>query len=120
RDTPHRMHGDGPADHFLPPPPGPVDPGDIEGDLLLERDGRNLGGDAADGGGLDPDLPRDALRRLFLVQIALRHQLDGWHRLIGRMLPPFVAISGTPVESRANKPSFAAPALRITSHAALV
>ena len=46
----------GPADHLLVPAAEPVGPGDVERDLLLEGRMRQLGGDAADGGGGDARL----------------------------------------------------------------
>ncbi len=48
RDAAHRMHRDRPPAHRLVAPAGPVGPRHGNLDRLLERDVRELGGDAAD------------------------------------------------------------------------
>ena len=64
RDAAHGVHADGAADHLVVAAAEPVGPGDVEGDLLLEGGVRQLGGDAADGGGGDARLLLGALGRI--------------------------------------------------------
>ena len=73
RNTAHGMHGDRTPDHFLLSPSGPVRPGNVEGDFLLEGGLGDLGGDAADSPGIDTDPCRHGIRGVFLGKISLRH-----------------------------------------------
>ena len=141
RDAAHGVHADGAADHLVVAAPGPVGPGDVERDLLLEGRMRQLGGDAADGGGGDARLLLGALRRV-------GHRRGSARRAAGTRAPPrgrrrggsvpdsdgarspaspltslpevLSCTSGAPAASRANRPSSAAPGARITSQGALV
>ena len=81
RDAAHGVHADGAADHLVVAAADPVGPGDVERDLFLEGGMRQLGGDAADGGGGDAGLLGDILRRVVGAEKALGQQLEHRHRL---------------------------------------
>jgi hypothetical protein len=80
-DASHGVHADRPPDHPLVTLPLPVGPGDIKGDLLLERRMGQLGGDSADGGCGQARLPLRTLGRVLIRQEALREQLEHGNRL---------------------------------------
>ena len=142
RDAAHGVHADRPADHLLVAAAGPVGPGDVERDLLLEGGVRQLGGDAADGGGGDAGLLGDRAR-------ARTRGRGSARPAAGTPAPPRARRPGgtcptapasrsaasaarparrsscrgraaCPSSSRANRPSSAAPGSWITSQGALV
>ena len=76
RDAAHGVHADGPADHLVVAPAGPIRPGDVERDLLFEGGVRQLGGDAAHRGGGDAGLLLGALGGVGVGQEALGEQLE--------------------------------------------
>ena len=80
-DAAHGMHADRAADHLLVAATEPVGPGDVEGDLFLEGGMRQLGGDAADGGGGDAGLLGDPLGRIVGAEESLGQQLEHRNRL---------------------------------------
>ena len=52
-DAAHRMHRHRPADHPVVLAAGPIDPGNVQAVVVVERRGGKLGGDAANGGWRD-------------------------------------------------------------------
>ena len=80
-DAAHGVHADGAADHLVVAAAEPVGPGNVEGDLLLEGGMRQLGGDAADGGGGDAGRLRDLLGRVLGAEEPLGQQLEHRHRV---------------------------------------
>ena len=73
----HRVHRDRPADHLVVLAPGPVRPGHVQLDFLLEGGVRQFGGDAADGVGRHAGLVLDHVGRVLRLQVTLGHQFEG-------------------------------------------
>ena len=80
-DAAHRVHGDRAADDLVVIAAGPIDPADRDLDRVVERGLRQLRRDAPDGRGRNAALLRHLLRRVALVEIARRHQLEHRTRL---------------------------------------
>ncbi len=76
-DSAHRMNADRATDHLVVATARPVRPGLVDDDGLLERDMRELGGNALDRFGREPGLRGDNIGRIFRVKITLRDQSKG-------------------------------------------
>ena len=76
-DAAHGMHGDGAADHLLVPPSGPVGPGYVEGDFLLEGGMGDLGSEPLDCRGIEASLFGNGIRRIGWVEIPFGQQFEG-------------------------------------------
>ena len=80
RDAAHGMHRDRSTDHLVVAPPGPVGPGLVDHNGLLEGGMRQFGGDAPDDIGADTGLGGDGIGRVLRLEAAGGDEMEGRHR----------------------------------------
>ena len=78
RNTAHGVHRDRPTDHRVVLASGPVGPGLVNLDLLLECGVRQFGGDATNRIGRNADRRRDGVWRIAVVKIAPGVRRQEW------------------------------------------
>jgi len=81
RDAPHRVHGDGSPDHLVVLAPGPIDPGSVQHDFLLEGCMSQLGGDATRLFGGHGGALGHGFWRIIFRQVSVRHDFEHGSRL---------------------------------------